>query len=122
MAEPTSSTVITGAIIYKILVYFFGPLLASVVVLIMTPPPSRKEAVVGIISTLICSIAGGAYIVTRIFGIQDIDSELTAMFVGGIFFVSGLPGWFAVRAMFYAMEQNQNRSIVDIVNEIRGRK
>lgn len=124
MAEPisTTGTVVTGAIIYKLLVYFFGPLLASVVVMIMTPPPSRKEAVVGIISTLICSIAGGAYIVTRLLGIQNIDSELTAMLVGGIFFVSGLPGWFAVRAMFYAMEQNQNRSIVDIVNELRGRK
>lgn len=124
MAEPisTTGTVATGAIIYKLLVYICGPVLASVVVMIMTPPTGKKEVAVSIISTLICSIAGGAYIVTRIIGIHTIDSEMTAMLVGGLFFVSGLPGWFVVRAMFFGMQQNRNRSIVDIVNEIRGRR
>lgn len=124
MAEPisTTGTAVSATLIYKLLVYFFGPVLAAVVVMIMTPPQSLKEAAVSIISTLVLSIGGGAYIVTRYFGVDAIDSEFTAMFVGGVFFVSGLPGWFVVRAMFYGMEQNRNRSIVDIVNELRGRR
>ena len=123
MPDPiTSSTAASaaqpalGAALLKLLVYIIGPVAASVVVMSMTQP---REWFSAIISTVMCSIGLGSYVITHYLNIHPVGDELAGMQAGAIYFLCGLPGWFLVRALFYTMEKYQQMNIIEILEKIR---
>lgn len=96
-----------------------GALLSSFVVMCITTPRTPKEWAVGLISTVICSIGGGATLI-RWMGWQDWAHDpvgLVAML--GVAFACGLPGWAVVRWIFYAIRKREGQSIDEIWKELR---
>lgn len=95
-----------------------GAGLAAVVVMCMTPPRSPREWAVGLISTLVCSIAGGAYVMHWM-GLADLAAQgpVRLMMLFGASFACGLPGWLLVRALFRWMGR---RSDLDLGELARG--
>lgn len=96
-----------------------GAALASVVVMSMTKPKTDQEWRVALISTVVASIGGGAWVV-RYLGIQHWAHDpfgLAAMFA--LVFVCGLPGWALVRALFKWLEKRKDADIAQIVHDAK---
>jgi len=123
MAEPTSSGV-AGAAAFKAFggvagVAALGTGLASAVVMLMTPPRSKREWAVGLISTLVSSIGGGAAVI-EYFALHDwVRSQIGLLAMGGLIFACGLPGWAIVRWIFNFIEKNRDASIDEIANDVK---
>lgn len=93
--------------------------LAAIVVMCMLTPRNRREWAVGIISTVVSSLCGGAALVQH-FGLQSwMDSYVGAVGLLGIVFASGLPGWALVRAVFTWIEKRKALDIGELINEAR---
>jgi hypothetical protein len=93
MPEPTSSGV-AGAAAFKAAggVAAGGALLSTIVVMLMTPPRTHREWAVGVISTVVTGIGGGA-IAVQYFRLQEwVDSVTGLVALGGLIFGCGLPG------------------------------
>lgn len=128
MAEPTSSGV-AGLMGWKALggaagVTAIGASLAAVVVMCTTPPRSGREWAVGLISTVVSSVAGGAWLLHWL-GMADLAASgvtgLAVLF--GLCFACGLPGWALVRAAFTWLQRRAGRDLgelaSDAVNDVR---
>lgn len=121
--EPTTSTG-AGILGWKLIgglagMGAIGAGLAAIVVMCLMTPRGRKEWAVGLISTVISSISGGAAVV-EYFELQHWTSSffgLVAMF--GLVFVCGLPGWAMVRWTFNSIRAREGKSIEEIVKEAR---
>lgn len=111
MSEPVTSTV-AGIAGWKILggtagALGIGAALASLVVMIMTRPTTDREWAVGLTSTFVGSIGGGAYAIIK-FGLlgsiiaapDDLTLFFTLCAAGGFVFTCGLPAWAIVRLVF----------------------
>lgn len=129
MPDPITNSALAGAtqtalgsIVYKLLVYIIGPIMAAIVVMFMAQPRSPREWFSAIISTVMTSIGLGSYVITHYLIIDPAAGELAAMQAGAVYFMCGLPGWFIVRALFYTFEQNQNANILEIWQKLRGLK
>jgi hypothetical protein len=91
--EPTNSGV-AGAAAFKAAggAAAGGALLSAIVVMLMTPPRSTREWAVGLISTVVTGISGGA-IAVQYFRLQEwVDSLTGVVALGGLIFGCGLPG------------------------------
>ena len=120
MPEPTSSGV-AGAAAYKAVggVAAGGAALASIVVMLMTPPRSKREWAVGLISTVVTGIGGGA-ITVEYFGLHDWVQSITGlMAMGGLIFGCGLPGWAIVRWIFNFIDKNRDAGIDEIAHDVK---
>ena len=123
MTDPASSGA-AGAAAFKAVggasaVAAGGAGLAAVVVMLMTPPRSPREWAVGLISTVVASIGGGAAMIEH-FGLQhwvNAPSGLCAM--GGLIFACGLPGWAVVRWVFNFIDRNRDASIDQIARDVK---
>ncbi len=98
MPEPTSSGVAGAAAAYKAIggaagAAAGGATLAAVVVMLMTPPRSIREWTVGLISTVVSSICGGAVTVEYFQLHHWAFSTIGLYAMGGVIFACGLPGW-----------------------------
>lgn len=122
MAEPTSSGA-AGLVGWKLLggaagVAGIGAGLAATVVMLMTPPRSPREWAVGLISTVVSSVAGGAWVLNWL-GMSDLASRgfvgLATLF--GLCFACGLPGWTIVRAAFTWMAKRQALDLCELVRQ-----
>lgn len=131
MSEPIS-TGAAGAIGWKALggaagALGIGAAMASIVVMAMTLPKSVREWTVGLISTVIGSLAGGAYVITRfdllagIYGGNDVGTLLKLCSVLGVAFACGLPAWALVRAVFLYIERNKDRDALQIVEDVKAK-
>ena len=97
-----------------------GAGLASVVVMCMMTPRSPKEWAVGLISTIVFSIGGGAAVIQH-YGLEAWALKpvgLVAML--GLAFACGLPGWAIVRWLFNYIEAKRNATLADVVRDVRG--
>lgn len=97
-----------------------GAGLASVVVMCMMTPRSPKEWAVGLISTIVFSIGGGAAVIQH-YGLEAWAHKpvgLVAML--GLVFACGLPGWAIVRWLFNYIEAKRNATLADVVRDVRG--
>ena len=123
MTDPASSGA-AGAAAFKAVggasaVAAGGAGLAAVVVMLMTPPRSPREWAVGLISTVISSIGGGAAVIEH-FGLQHwVNSPTGLCAMGGLIFACGLPGWAVVRWMFNFIDWNQDVPIDEVVRKMR---
>lgn len=122
--EPTSTGAAAGFGIGKGIAALggmgaIGAALASIVVMCIMTPRSAKEWAVGLISTVVSSIGGGAFVIVH-FGLQSWASDffgLVAMIA--LVFVCGLPGWALVRWTFNYIIKNQGATITEVADELR---
>ena len=85
---------------------------------IMTPR-TRSEWAVGLISTVVGSISGGAAIIMR-YELQDwMYSPAGLVAILGLVFACGLPAWAVVRWVFNYILRRVGRDIAEIVAEAR---
>lgn len=102
--------------------------LVTVLVMVMKRPRTVGEWVVGLISTVVSSICGGAAIVLYMGLHRTLQSadpfEVYAalVVVGGVVFTAGLPGWVLVRIAFNTMTKYQDRTAVEIYDDFKGVK
>ena len=124
MPEPTTSSVAGAAAAYKAIsgsaiAAASGATLAAVVVMLMTPPRTKREWAVGLISTVVSSIGGGAFTV-EYFQFHHWALSTTGLCaMGGLMFACGLPGWALVRWIFNFIDKNKNTSIDDIAKNAK---
>jgi hypothetical protein len=120
MPEPTSSGV-AGAAAFKAAggVAAGGALLSTIVVMLRTPPRTHREWAVGVISTVVTGIGGGA-IAVQYFGLQEwVESVTGLVALGGLIFGCGLPGWAIVRWVFNFIEKNRDAGIDEVAKEVK---
>ena len=120
MPEPTSSGV-AGAAAFKAAggAAAGGALLSTIVVMLMTPPRTHREWAVGVISTVVTGIGGGAMAV-QYFRLQEwVDSMIGLVALGGLIFGCGLPGWAIVRWVFNFIERNRDAGIDEVAKEVK---
>ena len=123
MSEPASSGA-AGVAGWKLIgglagVAAIGAGLAAVVVMCMQTPRSAKEWAVGLITTVIGSVAGGAAVVQH-FGLQAwTTSYFGLVALIGLVFACGLPAWAIVRWCFTWMARRRRKDIGEIVEEVR---
>lgn len=124
MPEPTSSSTAAGIAGWKLIggaagAAAIGAGLASIVVMCMTPPRSTREWAVGLISTVIGSIGGGAAVISH-FGLHEwMTTPVGLVAVLGLVFACGLPAWALVRWVFNFILARQGKDIADVAGEVR---
>lgn len=126
MSEPITGAA-AGAAGWKLLgglvgIAAIGAGLASVVVMCAMTPRSPKEWAIGLISTIVFSIGGGAAVVQH-YGLDawaHTPFGLVAML--GLVFACGLPGWAIVRWLFNYIEAKRNATLADVVRDVRGQR
>lgn len=96
-----------------------GAGLATIVVMCITTPRSPREWAVGLISTVMGSIGGGAAVIQHfeLQGWAQTPIGLVAML--GLVFSCGLPGWAIVRWLFNYIVERQGAGIDDIAADVR---
>lgn len=125
MPEPitTTTTAVVGAAsksaLLQLIVHLLTPVLSAMLVMLMIPPRSAREFAAMLISTLSCSIALGSYLIARHIGIDQLHNIYDLAQAGGLFFAAGLPGWVLVRALFIFFEENKQRSLIELIHQLR---
>lgn len=123
MAEPASSGA-AGVAGWKLIgglagVLAIGSFLAWLVVVCMRRPKTDAEWVVSLVTTLVASIAGGAWLLRRVGLAHDLANagwvELAVLL--GLAFACGLPAWAVVRAVFVWLNKREGKDIGDLVAE-----
>ncbi len=123
MSEPISSAA-AGAAGFKAIggtagALGLGAAVATIVVMLMTPPRSPREWAVGLISTVIGSIAGGAAVIEH-FQLQAWMTSFNGLLaVLGIAFACGLPAWAIVRWVFTYIERSRGKDIAEVAREVK---
>lgn len=120
MPEPASSGV-AGAAAFQAAggVAAGGALLSTIVVMLMTPPRTHREWAVGVISTIVTGVGGGAMAV-QYFGLQEwVNAVPGLVALGGLIFGCGLPGWAIVRWVFNFIEKNRDAGIDEVAHDMK---
>lgn len=117
MSEP-STTAAAGIAGWKLLAGAGGAAgLAAIVVMLMTQPRSPREWAVGLITTVVGSVFGGAAVVQYL----DLHSWLATMpgTVGliGLCFACGLPAWAITRWTFTWIMRRDGKAIDEVMQE-----
>lgn len=126
MPEPTASSAAGAAAGWKLIggaagAAVIGATCAALVVMMMTPPRSKREWAVGLISTVIGSIAGGAFVIEH-FALQAWMVSITGLLaVLGLVFCCGLPAWAVVRWAFTWIERRQGKDLGEVIREMGGK-
>jgi hypothetical protein len=96
-----------------------GAGLAAIVVMLMTPPRSPREWAVGLISTVLGSVCGGAAVIIY-FNLQAWMTSIVGLLaVLGIVFACGLPAWAIVRACFTWLIKRRDHDIAELGKDAR---
>lgn len=123
MSEPVTSAA-AGAAGWKIIggaagAGAIGAGLASIVVMCIMTPRSGKEWAVGLISTVVASVGGGAAVIQH-FGLQSwVQSPIGLVAMLGLVFACGLPGWALVRWLFNTIERRRDADIAQLAKELK---
>lgn len=85
----------------------------------MTPPRSTREWAVGLISTVIGSIGGGAAVISH-FGLHEwMTTPVGLVAVLGLVFACGLPAWAVVRWVFNFILARHGKDIAEVAEDVR---
>jgi hypothetical protein len=74
---------------------------------------------VGLISTVVASLGGGAAVIQHYNLLQWANSLVGLVGILGLVFACGLPGWAIVRWTFNFIEKNKHKDIREIAAEVR---
>lgn len=120
MTEP-ATTAAGGLALYKLGVLgAFATVLVAIVVMAMTLPRTAREFVVAMISTIVASLGGGAFVIRWLEIGHWTNDDIGLVGLGAVVFVCGLPAWVSVRAWFAYTEASKGRSLLDLIREVRG--
>lgn len=122
MSEPGPLTAAGGVALYKLGAFGFVAALAAIVVMAMTLPKTPREFVVALISTVVSSIGGGAFVIRWLEIGHWAQDDVGLIGLMGVVFVCGLPAWVLVRALFAWSESKKDRQITEIVDAVLERK
>ncbi|MBG1252211.1 hypothetical protein F4W02_35110 [Burkholderia pseudomallei] len=86
--------------------------------MLMTPPRKKREWAVGLISTVVSSIGGGAATIEYLRLYEWVHSMVGLCAMGGLIFTCGLPGWAIVRWVFNFIDKNRDASLDDVAKEV----
>ncbi|ELZ9166319.1 hypothetical protein U1T43_003563, partial [Acinetobacter baumannii] len=96
--------------------------LVVAVVLMTRMPRSPQEWAVGLICTVVSSLAGGSFIIVK-WGLHEWVTDIWGMIaLGGFFFVCGLPGWALVRWIFNFINKQEGKTIIEVLKEVKKAK
>ena len=96
--------------------------LVATVVIMMRLLCSPHEWAVGLICTVVSSLAGGSFIIVK-WGLHEWVTDIWGMIaLGGFFFVCGLPGWAIVRWTFNFINKQEGKTIIEVVKELKDAK
>jgi len=98
-----------------------GAGLATIVVMCMTRPRSDAEWVVALITTLLGSVCGGAFVISYFNLHTWMNNWIGLVAVLGIVFSCGLPAWAIVRWTFNYINKHHDSSIDEIANDVKSR-
>ncbi|CAI3123406.1 putative membrane protein [Acinetobacter baumannii 1598530] len=119
--EPVSTSGLTALLKFygaAIMVALAVGLVAAVVLMIRMPR-SPQEWAVGLICTVVSSLAGGSFIIVK-WGLHEWVSDIWGMMaLGGFFFISGIPGWALVRWTFNFIDKQEGKTIVEVLKEVK---
>lgn len=118
MSEPGPLAAAGGVALYKLGAFGFVAVLAAIVVMAMTLPKTAREFVVALISTVVSSIGGGAFVVRWLEIGHWAQDDVGLIGLMGVVFVCGLPAWVLVRALFAWSEAKKDRQITEIVDAV----
>lgn len=94
----------------------------ATVVIMMRFPRSPQEWAVGLICTVVSSLAGGSFIIVH-WGLHEWVTDIWGMIaLGGFFFVCGLPGWAIVRWTFNFINRQEGKTIFEVLREVKKAK
>lgn len=94
-----------------------GAGLAALVVMCVTTPRSAREWAVGLTSTVIASIGGGA-VAIEYFGLEHwVYSPIGLVGMLGLVFACGLPGWAIVRWAFNYIARRADATLLDVAGD-----
>lgn len=119
MTEP-ASTAAGGIMLYKLGAFGFMAVIAAVVVMAMTLPRTVREFCVAMISTVVASTCGGAFVVRWFDLAHWANDDVGVIAIGGLIFVCGLPAWVLVRAWFAWSEARKGVALPELVRELKG--
>jgi hypothetical protein len=120
MTEP-ATTAAGGLALYKLGVLgAFATVLVAIVVMAMTLPRTAREFVVAMISTVVASLGGGAFVIRWLEIGHWTNDDIGLVGLGAVVFVCGLPAWVSVRAWFAYTEASKGRSLLDLIRDVRG--
>jgi hypothetical protein len=122
MSEPASSAA-AGWVGFKLAGLLTGLAagLSAIVVMCMMTPRSKREWAVGIISTVIGSVAGGAALVQHYHLHEWLQSVPGTVALFGLVFACGLPAWALVRWVFTFIEKRKDHDIGQVMDEVKGK-
>ena len=119
MTEP-ASTAFGGIALYKLgLLGAVGAVLVTIVVMAMTLPKTGREFVVAMISTVVASLGGGAFVIRWLELQHWVNDDIGLVALIAIIFVCGLPAWVLVRSWFVYAELSKHMSLPDMLRELK---
>ena len=104
----------------------FGAALVTAVVMTATMPTRKTDFFIALLSTVVCSVALGAWGVQH-FGMvealltvkTDLQFYVQLAQIGGVFFAAGLPGWIVVRAFFIWAQARRELGLDALIADAR---
>ncbi|HAV5966060.1 hypothetical protein WKH78_07245 [Acinetobacter baumannii] len=119
--EPVSTSGLTALLKFYgfAIVVALAASLVVAVVLMTRMPRSPQEWAVGLICTVVSSLAGGSFIIVK-WGLHEWVTDIWGMIaLGGFFFVCGLPGWALVRWIFNFINKQEGKTIIEVLKEVK---
>jgi hypothetical protein len=119
--EPVSTSGLTAILKFygAAIMVTLAVALVAAVVLMTRMPRSPQEWAVGLICTVVSSLAGGSFIIVK-WGLHEWVTDVWGMIaLGGFFFVCGLPGWALVRWIFNFIDKQEGKTIVEVIKEFK---
>lgn len=101
--------------------------LAFLVLICIRRPRTDKEWVVALVSTVMSSFGGGAFLILRydlvvwLLTADPVRLTLGALSLIGVVFACGLPGWAVVRWVFNYIAKRESADFLDVVAEAKER-
>ncbi|MDV7233092.1 hypothetical protein R4487_08580 [Acinetobacter baumannii] len=122
--EPVSTSGLTALLKFygAAIMVTLAVALVAAVVLMTRMPRSPQEWAVGLICTVVSSLAGGSFIIVK-WGLHEWVADIWGMIaLGGFFFVCGLPGWALVRWIFNFINKQEGKTIIEVLKEVKKAK
>ncbi|MFA3539884.1 hypothetical protein KWE00_00060 [Acinetobacter baumannii] len=122
--EPVSTSGLTAILKFygAAIMVTLAVALVAAVVLMTRMPRSPQEWAVGLICTVVSSLAGGSFIIVK-WGLHEWVTDVWGMIaLGGFFFVCGLPGWAIVRWTFNFIDKQEGKTIFEVIKAFKKAK
>lgn len=123
--EPVSTSGLTAILKFygAAIMVTLAVALVAAVVLMTRMPLFPQEWAVGLICTVVSSLAGGGSFIIVKWGLHEWVTDVWGMIaLGGFFFICGIPGWALVRWIFNFIDKQEGKTIVEVIKEFKKAK